>query len=98
MSAETSISPSSGASVRASLLHGIVVNDRRAALQLAIDGLGITFCIEDTVTELIEAGKLVPLLLEWSKPFPGFFVSYSRQRHMAVATRVVINKIRAGNP
>ncbi len=77
---------------------GIVVNDRRAALQLAIDGLGITFCIEDTVTELIEAGKLVPLLLEWSKPFPGFFVSYSRQRHMAVATRVVINKIRAGNP
>jgi len=75
---------------------GVVVNDRRAALQLAIDSLGVAFCIEDTVNDLIEAGKLVPLLLEWSKPFPGFFLSYSRQRHMPAATRVVIDAIRAG--
>ncbi|WP_117191575.1 LysR family transcriptional regulator [Rhizobium terrae] len=77
---------------------GLVVNDRRAALQLAVEGLGIAFCIEDTVNDLIEAGKIVPLLLEWSKPFPGFFLSYSRQRHMPAATRVVIDAIRPGYP
>lgn len=77
---------------------GIVVNDRRAVLQLAINGLGIAFCIEDTVTDLIDAGKLAPLLLEWSKPFPGFFLGYSHQRHMPAATRVVIDAIRAGCP
>ncbi|RAX41070.1 LysR family transcriptional regulator [Rhizobium tropici] len=77
---------------------GIVVNDRRAALQLATDGLGIAFCIEDTVTDLIDAGNLVPLLMEWSKPFPGFFLSYSRQRHMPAATRVAIDAIRARCP
>ncbi len=76
----------------------VVVNDRCAALQMAADSLGIAFCIEDTVNDLIEAGKLVPLLLEWSKPFPGFFLSYSRQRHMPAATRVVIDAIRAGCP
>jgi len=77
---------------------GIIVNDRRAVLQLAIDGLGIAFCIEDTANNLIEEGKLVPLLLEWTKSFPGFFLSYSRQRHMPAATRVVIDAIRAGCP
>lgn len=77
---------------------GIVVNDRRAALQLATDGLGITFCIEDSTNDLIKTGELVPLLLEWSRPFPGFFLSYSHQRHMLAATRVVIDAIRAGCP
>lgn len=77
---------------------GIVVNDRRATLQLATDGLGITFCIEDTANDLVRAGELVPLLLEWSRPFPGFFLSYSHQRHMPAATRVVIDAIRAGCP
>lgn len=77
---------------------GIVVNDRRAALKLATNGLGIAFCIEDTVSDLVDTGKLVPLLLEWSRPFPGFFLSYSHQRHMPTATRVVIDAIRAGNP
>jgi len=75
---------------------GIVVNDRRAVLQLAINSLGIAFCIEETVTDLIEAGKLVPLLLDWSQAFPGFFLSYSRQRHMPAAIQAVIDAIRAG--
>ncbi|ASW09748.1 LysR family transcriptional regulator (plasmid) [Rhizobium sp. 11515TR] len=77
---------------------GIVVNDRRAVLQLATQGAGIAFCIEDTVLDLIEAGNLVPLLLEWSRPFPGFFLSYSQQRHMPAANRVVIDAIRAECP
>jgi DNA-binding transcriptional LysR family regulator len=76
----------------------IIVNDRRAVLQLATDNIGIAFCIEDTANDLIEKGKLVPLLLEWTKSFPGFFLSYSRQRHMPPATRVVIDAIRTGCP
>ncbi len=47
----------------------IIVNDRRAVLQLATDNIGIAFCIEDTANDLIERDKLVPLLLEWTKSF-----------------------------
>jgi len=75
---------------------GEVANDRRAALQVATASIGIAFCIEDTVNDLVEADKLVPPLLARSKPFPGFFQSDPHQRHMPAAARRVIDAIRAG--
>lgn len=75
---------------------GLIVNDKPMALQMALSGLGIVFAIEDTVHDYIQSGRLVPLLEKWSKPFPGFYLCYPRQRHMPVATRAVIDHIRAG--
>ncbi len=72
-----------------------VVNDKPLALQMALDGHGLAFAIEDTVRDHINAGRLVPLLESWSAPFPGFYLCYPRQRHMSAATRAVINHIRS---
>jgi DNA-binding transcriptional LysR family regulator len=73
----------------------LIVNDKPLALQLALEGLGIAFVIEDTAQRDIEAGRLVPLLEQWSARFPGFYLCYPRQRHMSPATRAVIDRIRA---
>ncbi|MGF7178108.1 LysR family transcriptional regulator [Azospirillum doebereinerae] len=75
---------------------GLIVNDKPMALQMALDGLGIAFCIEDTVRGHIQNGQLVSLLEQWSAPFPGFYICYPRQRQMPAATRAVIERIRAG--
>jgi DNA-binding transcriptional LysR family regulator len=73
----------------------LVVNDKPLALQMALEGLGTAFAIEDTVRHHIDAGRLVPLLEPWSAPFPGFYLCYPRQRNMSAATRAVIDRIRS---
>jgi DNA-binding transcriptional LysR family regulator len=74
---------------------GLIVNDKTFALRAALDGLGVAFAIEDTVREHLAEGTLVPLLTAWSAPFPGFHLTYPRQRHMATATREVIDIIKS---
>jgi len=74
---------------------GLIVNDKTVAVRAALEGLGIAFVIEDTVREHLAAGTLVPLLAAWSAPFPGFHLTYPRQRHMAAATRAVIDIIKS---
>lgn len=69
----------------------VIVNDRELALQAALDGVGIAFCVEDTVRDHIAAGRLVPLLEDWSANFPGFFLCYERQRRMAPAVRALLD-------
>lgn len=41
-------------------------------------------------------GSFVPLLTEWSPPYPGFFVYNYRNRHIGAATRATIAFLRAG--
>lgn len=71
----------------------LIVNSRDFAIAAAADGVGIAFAIEEAVAPHIAAGRLVPLLEAWSAPFPGFFLCYTRQRHMAPALRAVIDAI-----
>jgi DNA-binding transcriptional LysR family regulator len=73
----------------------LVVNSREFAVQAAIDGVGIAFAVEDHVAPLIAEGRLAPLLKEWAAPFPGFYLCYPAQRHMAPALRVFIDSLNA---
>lgn len=72
----------------------LIATDRATCVRAALDGAGIAFAIEQVVTPLIEAGRLVPLLERWSAPFPGFFLCYPQQRQMAPALRAFIGAIR----
>ncbi|WP_110643514.1 LysR family transcriptional regulator [Salinicola sp. CPA57] len=73
----------------------VIVNDREVAIRAALDGIGIAFCVEDTVKDHIAAGRLVPVLEEWSASFPGFFLCYERQRRMAPAVRAFLDTLLA---
>ncbi|HVI91411.1 MAG TPA: LysR family transcriptional regulator [Dongiaceae bacterium] len=72
----------------------VIVNDKEMALRATLQGIGIGFVIEGTVTEHIAKGRLVPLLEPWSAPFPGHFLCYPRQRQMAPALRAFIDMLR----
>lgn len=72
----------------------LIVNDKQMARHAALQGIGIDFPAEETVRDDIAAGRLVPLLEEWSAPFPGMFLCYPKQRQMAPALRAFIEAVR----
>lgn len=74
----------------------LILDDKQACIEAALQGIGIAFVIEPKVRAHIEAGRLVPLLERWSAPFPGYYLCYPQQRHMAPAVRAFIDAVRRG--
>jgi DNA-binding transcriptional LysR family regulator len=74
----------------------LILDDKQACIEAALQGIGIAFVIEPKVRAHIEAERLVPLLERWSAPFPGYYLCYPQQRHMAPALRAFIDAVRRG--
>lgn len=74
----------------------LILDDKQACLEAALQGAGIAFAIEPKVREHIAAVRLVPMLERWSAPFPGHYLCYPQQRHMAPAVRAFIDAVRRG--
>ena len=76
----------------------LIVNSRDLERQAALAGVGLAFVVEQMVMPLIAKGRLVPLLRQWSAPFPGFFLYYPEQRQMAPALRAFIDQDHGDDP
>lgn len=74
----------------------LILDDKQACIEAALQGAGVAFAIEPKVCDHIAAGRLVPLLERWSAPFPGHYLCYPQQRHMAPAVRAFIDAVRRG--
>ncbi|WP_438390614.1 LysR substrate-binding domain-containing protein [Caballeronia sp. DA-9] len=72
----------------------VTVGTMHLALQAALDGVGIGFAIEGSVTEHINQGRLVSVLEDWCPYFPGFMMYYPRQRRTSSALRAFIDMAR----
>jgi DNA-binding transcriptional LysR family regulator len=42
----------------------------------------------------LRGGELVPVLEEFSTPFPGFYLYYPRRRHASPALRALVDYLR----
>ncbi|MFS8112657.1 LysR substrate-binding domain-containing protein [Rhizobium jaguaris] len=69
----------------------LVVSDRAFAVSAALQGVGIAYWAEQLVRPFVEAGRLVPLLEDYSPSFPGWHLYYPRQRHIPPAVRVLVD-------
>jgi DNA-binding transcriptional LysR family regulator len=58
----------------------LIFNDSMMLVQAALDGLGITYMVNGNVDQLIEQGRLVRMLTDWSPPLAGFKL-YFPERH-----------------
>lgn len=72
----------------------LVVSEQRVAVRAAVAGVGIAFWVESEVRPLIDAGKLLALLEDWSPRFPGFFLYLPRQRHRSRALQAFVDHLR----
>ncbi|WP_250876949.1 LysR family transcriptional regulator [Luteibacter anthropi] len=72
----------------------LVVSDKTMAVRAAVQGVGICFTVEYALLPALHTGELVPLLEDWSHPFPGMYLCYPQQRQMAPALRAFIDAVR----
>jgi DNA-binding transcriptional LysR family regulator len=76
----------------------LIVDNREFAVQMAAEGVGIAFATEEWVRPFVARGELIPVLTDWSAPFPGFYLCYPSQREMAPALRAFIDALKACHP
>lgn len=54
----------------------LITSSRAVMVDAALAGIGIAFLKEESVVDAFARGALVPLLAEWSVPFPGYYLCY----------------------
>ncbi len=75
----------------------LIVSDRDLETRAVMDGVGLACTVTERVAAFVTSGQLVPVLSRWACPFPGYFLCYPRQRHMAPALRAFIDCLVAGH-
>lgn len=73
----------------------LILSEHMMVIDAALEGMGIAFWVEQELRPLIDAGRLVSLLEDFSAPFPGFYICYPQQRQMAPALRAFIDFVKA---
>jgi DNA-binding transcriptional LysR family regulator len=69
----------------------VTTNDMGLMIRMALSGAGITFGMAETFRSFLERGELVPLLEEFSAPFPGFYLYYPSRRNLEPKLRALID-------
>lgn len=72
----------------------VLTNDPALNVRLACAGAGLTLADAHRSREGIAAGELVPVLEEYSTPFPGFYLYYPERRHASPALRAFVDYLR----
>lgn len=83
-----------GRDVEAKVKGQAVFTSAWPMVQAAVSGNGLAFVTEDLVAEHIREGRLISVMHEWCKKFPGLHAYYPSRRHESRALRIVIEAIR----
>jgi DNA-binding transcriptional LysR family regulator len=71
-----------GRVVHAAVTGRLIVNDIELSIRAVLDGLGLAYLLRDYIAADIAAGRLVPVLDDWSPCMSGFFLYHSSRRRM----------------
>lgn len=69
----------------------VVANDFTLMMRMVTAGLGLTIGMSDGVQPYIDGGEVVPVLAEYSPPFPGYYLYYPQRRQASPALRALID-------
>lgn len=79
-----------GRALRAAVEGRLIVNDIELSLRAVRDGLGLAYLLYDYIAADLKAGRLVPLLEDWSPRLSGFFLYHSSRRQLTAPLRAFI--------
>lgn len=77
----------------ASMLNRLSINDSRAQLAAAREGLGVVLGAEIMLSEDIANGRLVRLLADYEAPTRPVYIVFQRDRHMTPKLRAFIDLV-----
>ena len=72
----------------------LVVDDVQLLIRAAIDGVGLTFLMEEQAAPYLASGALVRVLEDWCEPFAGYFLYYPSRRQQPAALSALIETLR----
>jgi len=72
----------------------LVIDDVELILRATLDGIGVSFQLEDRVAPLVAGKRLVRVLEDWCAPFEGFYLYYPGRRHQPPALRALVAALR----
>jgi len=71
-----------------------VFNSSSPIARAALAGQGLAFVPEDMVLEHMTAGRLVRVLEDWCKPYPGYHLYYPSRRQSSRALATIVEALR----
>lgn len=71
----------------------LTINDGEMVVQMAVDALGVAYLPDFFVDDLISAGKLVPVLDDYTKDAYPVSIIYPHNRHMNLTLRTFIDSL-----
>lgn len=71
-----------------------ICNDVPMIIDAAISGLGLTCLPDDHLGPLVQDGKLIEVLEDWSPPFPGYHLYYPSRRLASPAFALLVDALR----
>lgn len=72
----------------------LIFNDAMLLVQAALDGLGVTYMVNGLVDPLLEQGRLVRVLADWSPPLAGFKLYFPERHRTQPKLRALIDFLR----
>ena len=80
-----------GRTQRISVNGRLIVNDIELSIRAVRDGLGLAYLIARLFAADLKAGRLVPLLQEWSPKMSGFFLYHPSRRQVSGPLKAFIS-------
>lgn len=73
-------------------------NETTFAIDMALAGHGIVYCLEERITGWIDRGELQVVLPDWSPREPAFHIYYPMTRQMLPGLRELIDALKSSRP
>lgn len=75
----------------------LILDEMTVMHEAALAGTGLAYLSEWAVRADIAAGRLIPVLKDWSPPYPGMCLYYPGRRHVPAGLRALVELIREKN-
>ncbi|GAB3046360.1 LysR family transcriptional regulator [Stenotrophomonas tumulicola] len=76
----------------------LVADDSDLMLYAALSGIGLWHGVDRIAQPMIDEGRLLRVLADWSPTYPGFHLYYAAGAPLSPAVRAVVDALKAGDP
>jgi DNA-binding transcriptional LysR family regulator len=83
-----------GRDFRVKVEGSLIFNSITPMLKATLEGFGIAYLPQRQVQPLLDDGKLIHLLAEWTPPFAGYYLYYPRHRQKTAAFALLLVALR----
>jgi DNA-binding transcriptional LysR family regulator len=72
----------------------LIFNSSALRLSAVLAGMGLAYLFEDQIEAYLADGQLIPVLTDWSPPFPGYHLYYPSRRQPSPAFALLVDALR----